>query len=106
MRVEFVDAGARSFCNGGWLEGYVSRLLGELRREGVLQDSPPHQLTFRSLIFLYHHIPSLLHLLYTGTLVIGGHRRSNPAPTRMVTYILLFRAWLFQSGMVSDTALH
>jgi len=38
--VQFTDERARNFCNGGWLEAYASRLLGELRGEGVLQDAP------------------------------------------------------------------
>lgn len=38
--VIFADDNARKFCNGGWLEAYVNRLLGELRQEGLLQDSP------------------------------------------------------------------
>lgn len=38
--IQFKDADARQFCNGGWLESYVNRLLGELRQEGLLQDSP------------------------------------------------------------------
>lgn len=39
--IEFASSDARRFCNGGWLEVYVSRLLGELRGDGLLQD-PPH----------------------------------------------------------------
>lgn len=43
--IEFVDANARRFCNGGWLEAYASRLLGELRGEKVLQESPHLNIT-------------------------------------------------------------
>lgn len=36
----FMDAQARSFANGGWLEDYVNSQLNALKGEGVIQDSP------------------------------------------------------------------
>lgn len=38
--LEFTSTEARQFCNGGWLEIYVCRVLGELRGDGLLQDTP------------------------------------------------------------------
>jgi len=38
--IKFKDATARGFCNGGWLEGYVNRILSELRKEELLQEQP------------------------------------------------------------------
>lgn len=38
--IKFKDDNARNFCNGGWLEGYVNRILSELRKEELLQEQP------------------------------------------------------------------
>ncbi|MDF1589027.1 MAG: DUF1887 family CARF protein [Gammaproteobacteria bacterium] len=40
VEVCFSDEDARTFANGGWLEVYVSSKLNELKRDGVIQDSP------------------------------------------------------------------
>lgn len=39
-QLQFTDAQARSYANGGWLESYVSSKLNELKGEGIIQDSP------------------------------------------------------------------
>ena len=39
-QLQFADAQAREFANGGWLESYVGSRLNELKGEGVIQDSP------------------------------------------------------------------
>ncbi len=36
----FTSESARGWANGGWLESYVNSKLNELKREGLIQDSP------------------------------------------------------------------
>lgn len=38
-QLSFIDAQARNFANGGWLEYHVNNLLNELKADGIIQDS-------------------------------------------------------------------
>ncbi|MEX0618069.1 MAG: DUF1887 family CARF protein [Pseudohongiellaceae bacterium] len=39
-QIHFAGEVARSWLNGGWLESYINSQLNELKKDGVIQDSP------------------------------------------------------------------